>query len=41
MLKAELLNRNENIYYSDKATRTLSLEPTIKKIYSDKNTRSD
>ena len=39
MLKAELLNRNENIYYSDKATRTLSLEPTIKKIYSDKNTR--
>lgn len=31
MLKAELLNRNENIYYSDKATRTLSLEPTIKK----------
>lgn len=39
MLKTELLNRNENIYYSDKATRTLSLEPTIKKIYSDKNTR--
>lgn len=39
MLKAELLNRNENIYYSDKATRTLILEPTIKKIYSDKNTR--
>lgn len=39
MLKAELLNQNENIYYSDKATRTLSLEPTIKKIYSDKNTR--
>lgn len=39
MLKAELLNRNENIYYSDKPGRTLSLEPTIKKIYSDKNTR--
>lgn len=39
MLKAELLNRNENIYYSDKSGRTLSLEPTIKKIYSDKNTR--
>ena len=37
MLKAELLNRN--IYYSDKSGRTLSLEPTIKKIYSDKNTR--
>ena len=39
MLKAELLNRNEDIYYSDKAGRALSLEPTIKKIYSDKNTR--
>lgn len=39
MLKAELLNRNEDIYYSDKSGRALSLEPTIKKIYSDKNTR--
>lgn len=39
MLKAELLNRNEDIYYSDKSGRTLSLKPTIKKIYSDKNTR--
>lgn len=39
MLKAELLNRNEDIYYSDKSGRTISLEPTIKKIYSDKNTR--
>ncbi|WP_270432501.1 DUF3644 domain-containing protein [Holdemanella biformis] len=39
MLKAELLNRNEDIYYNDKSGRTLSLEPTIKKIYSDKNTR--
>lgn len=39
MLKAELLNRNEDIYYSDKRERTLSLEPTVKKIYSDKNTR--
>ena len=39
ILKAELLNRNEDIYYSDKSGRTLSLEPTIKKIYSDKNTR--
>lgn len=39
MLKAALLNRNEDIYYSDKLGRTLSLEPTIKKIYSDKNTR--
>lgn len=39
MLKAELLNRNEDIYYSDKSGRTLSLEPTIKKIYSDKNTK--
>lgn len=39
MLKAELLNRNEDIYYSDKSGRTLSLGPTIKKIYSDKNTR--
>jgi hypothetical protein len=39
MLKAELLNRNENIYYSDKPDRTLSVESSIKKIYPDKNTR--
>lgn len=39
MLKAELLNRGENIYYSDKPDRTLSVENTIRKIYTDKNTR--
>lgn len=39
MLKAELLNRNESIYYKDKPERTLSIADTIKKIYSDKNTR--
>ena len=39
MLKAELLNRGESIYYKDKQERTLSLNDTLKKIYSDKNTR--
>lgn len=39
MLKATLLKRGENIYFSDKPDRTLSLENVIKKIYSDKNTR--
>lgn len=39
MLKAELLNRNQDIYYKDNRNRTLSLENTIKKIYSDENTR--
>lgn len=39
MLKAELLNRQENIYYKDNVERTLSLQDTIKKIYPDKHTR--
>lgn len=39
MLKAELLNRGENIYFKDMPDRTLSLSDVIKKIYSDKNTR--
>lgn len=39
MLKAELLNRSILIYYTDAKDRTISLTDTIKKIYSDKNTR--
>ena len=39
MLKAELLNRGESIYYKDKQDRTLSISDTLKKIYTDKNTR--
>lgn len=39
MLKAELINRGESIYYKDKPERTLSVEAVIKKIYTDKNTR--
>ncbi|AKP03244.1 DUF3644 domain-containing protein [Companilactobacillus pabuli] len=39
MLKAELLNRDESIYFKDMPNRTLSLGEVIKKIYSDKNTR--
>jgi hypothetical protein len=39
MLKAELVNRGESIYFSDKPGRTLSVSDTIKKIYTDKNTR--
>ena len=39
MLKAELLNRGIEIYYKDNPDRTLSLDSSIKKIYSDKNTR--
>lgn len=39
MLKAELLRREESIYFPDKPDRTLSVEAVIKKIYSDKNTR--
>ncbi|WAW14418.1 DUF3644 domain-containing protein [Peptostreptococcus equinus] len=39
MLKAELLNRNQSIYYKDDHERTLSVSNTIEKIYSDKNTR--
>lgn len=39
MLKAELLNRDQSIYYKDEPDRTLSVNNTIKKIYSDENTR--
>ena len=39
MLKAELLNRGESIYYKNKQERTLSISDTLKKIYTDKNTR--
>lgn len=39
MLKAELLERDMSIYYKDHPDRTLSVLETIKKIYSDKNTR--
>lgn len=39
MLKAELINRGDSIYYKDKPERTLSVENVIKKIYTDKNTR--
>ncbi|MDR1773348.1 MAG: DUF3644 domain-containing protein [Clostridioides sp.] len=39
MLKAELLNRNESIYYKEDSTRTLSVSNVVKKIYTDKNTR--
>ncbi len=39
MLKAELLNRNESIYFKDDPDRTLSVNNVVNKIYSDKNTR--
>lgn len=39
MLKAELLNRNKSIYYSDNPDRTLSVNECINKIYTDKRTR--
>lgn len=39
MLKAELIKRNENIYYKDKPERTISVENALKKIYTDENTR--
>jgi hypothetical protein len=39
MLKAELLNRNESIYFKDDPSRTLSVSGVISKIYTDKNTR--
>lgn len=39
MLKAELLNRGESIYYKDKPERTISISDTLKRIYTDKNTR--
>ncbi|VFB17235.1 Protein of uncharacterised function (DUF3644) [Urinicoccus massiliensis] len=39
MLKAELINKNESLYYKDHPERTLSLNETVNKIYTDKNTR--
>ena len=39
MLKAEMMNRQESIYFKDSPDRTLSLEAVVKKIYSDVNTR--
>ena len=39
MLKAELLNRNQSIYYKDDPERTFSVNYVVKKIYTDKNTR--
>lgn len=39
MLKAELLNRNESIYYKDNPDRTISVNTVLSKIYTDKNTR--
>lgn len=39
MLKAELINRDESLYYKDHPDRTLSLNETVNKIYTDKNTR--
>ncbi len=39
MLKAELLNKGDSIYFQDKPDRTISLENAIKKIYPDENTR--
>lgn len=40
MLKAEILNKNKNIYYKDNPDRTLSLTDSLKVIYPDKNTRT-
>ncbi|KRM90268.1 hypothetical protein FC80_GL001169 [Liquorilactobacillus cacaonum DSM 21116] len=39
MLKAELLNRNESIYFKNDPSRTLSASGVVNKIYTDKNTR--
>ncbi len=39
MLKAELINRNQNIYYKNESNRTINVSQTVHKIYSDKNTR--
>lgn len=39
MLKAELINRNISVYYKNKPDRTLSLNDTVNKIYTDENTR--
>lgn len=39
MLKAELLNRGESIYYKEDPDRTISVNNALSRIYSDKNTR--
>lgn len=39
MLKAELIKRGKSIYYKDNPNRTLSIDATIRKIYTDKATR--
>lgn len=39
MLKAELLNRNESIYYKEEPDRTITVSNALSKIYTDKNTR--
>ncbi|NLY09403.1 MAG: DUF3644 domain-containing protein [Tissierellia bacterium] len=39
MLKAKLINENKNIYYNNSPDRTLSLNETINKVYTDKYTR--
>jgi len=39
MLKAELLNRNESIYYKEDTDRTITVSNALSKIYTDKNTR--
>lgn len=39
MLKAELINKNQSIYFKDNPERTLSLIETVRKIYPDKHTR--
>lgn len=39
MLKAELINRDQSIYFKDSPSRTLSVTDVVKKIYSDEHTR--
>ncbi|SEP93283.1 Protein of unknown function [Ignavigranum ruoffiae] len=39
MLKAELINRKINIYFDDDPTRTISISESVRKIYTDSNTR--
>lgn len=39
MLKAQLINIGENIYYDDNNDRTLSLSDCLKKVYTNKHTR--
>lgn len=39
MLKAKLLKEDKSIYYTDNPERTISINETISKIYTDKSTR--